>query len=121
MAVVMENYGTSLACDFGPLALKAIQQRMIGAGWCRGVINQRIGRMKRIFRWAVSESLIPPTVLQALQAVEGLKKGRTAARETEPVRPVADEVVDKTLRFASRQVAAMARLQRLTGMRSGEV
>ncbi|HTQ37410.1 MAG TPA: hypothetical protein VMJ32_00170 [Pirellulales bacterium] len=48
-------YGHTLACDFGPLALKALQQRMISDDLSRGVINSRIGKIKRVFRWAVSE------------------------------------------------------------------
>src|SRR5947207_3195119 len=40
-----ELYGHSRANDFGPLALKAVRQRMVEAGWCRGLVNQRAGRM----------------------------------------------------------------------------
>src|SRR5262249_47774505 len=59
-------------------------------------------------------------VLHALQAVRGLTKGRTEARETEPVRPVDPERVEAVLPFLRATVAAMVRLQRLTGMRPGE-
>ncbi len=45
----------------------------------------------------------------------------TSARESEPVRPVPDEHVDAIRPFVSRQIGAMIELQRLTGMRSGEV
>lgn len=54
------------------------------------------------------------------------KRGRvtneyTAARETSPVRPITDEIVEKTLPFLSRVVADMVRLQRIAGMRPEEV
>jgi integrase len=57
----------------------------------------------------------------ALQAVPGLKKGRTEARESEPVKPVPDASVEAVRPFVSAQVWAMVQLQRLTGMRPGEV
>jgi integrase len=60
-------------------------------------------------------------VLHGLQAVAGLRAGRSGARETEPVKPVPDAFVDAVLAFVSPQVGAMIELQRITGMRSGEV
>src|SRR4051794_36419032 len=39
-------YGATPAPDFGPLALAAVRQKMIESNWCRGVINQRIDRIK---------------------------------------------------------------------------
>jgi integrase len=116
-----ELYGHTAAKDFGPLALKALRQKMIESGLCRGVVNQRIGRIRRVFKWAVAEQLIPEPVYRALMAVAGLQRGRSAARETEPVKPVADTVVDATTPYLRPQVAAMVRLQRHTGMRPGEL
>jgi integrase len=64
---------------------------------------------------------VPASVYQALKAVGGLPKGRSEAREPEPVRPVSDADVDAVKPYVSRQVWAMVELQRLTGMRPGEV
>lgn len=94
---------------------------MIEAGLSRGVINSRIGKIKRVFRWAVSEELAPPSHMHALSTVMGLQKGRTPAREVEPVKPVANEAVDATLPFLPPVVADMVRFQRLTGCRPEEV
>lgn len=94
---------------------------MIAQGLCRTEINKRIGRIKRAFKWAVSEELVPASVYHGLQTVAGLKYGRTAARESEPVRPVADAHVNAVLPFVAPQIRAMVQLQRLTGMRPGEV
>jgi integrase len=77
--------------------------------------------LKRVFKWGVSEELIKPEVLVGLQSVAGLKRGRSAAYETEPVKPVAQHIVDQTLPYLTKPVAAMVRLQLLTGMRPGEV
>jgi integrase len=87
----------------------------------RGVINQRVGHILRVFRWGVAEELVPETVHRALTAMPGLQKGRADAHEGEGVKPVAIEVVEKTLPKLPAPVAAMVRLQVLTGMRVGEV
>lgn len=118
---VKELYGHTLARDFGPLALKAIQHRFIRDGICRNQINHRIGKIKRVFKWAVSEQLIPPAVFQALAKVDGLRAGRSDARESEPVLPVDDAVIDATIPHLPPVVADMVRFQRLTGCRPGEV
>ena len=87
---------------------------MVTTGLSRGVINSRIGRIKRVFRWAVSEQLAPPSLVVALDTVMGLQRGRTAARETKPVMPISDEVVEKTLPCLPDVVADMVRIQRLS-------
>jgi integrase len=78
-------------------------------------------RIKRVFKWAVSEELISSGVHEALSTVTGLKFGRTSARESEPVKPVDDQTVELTLPYVTPQIAAMIRLAALTGMRPGEV
>lgn len=114
-------YGETPAADFGPLKLKAIRRRMIDARMCRGVVNQRIGRVRRIVKWGVGEELVPPAVYQALAAVAGLQQGRTEARETQPVKPVPADVMDATLPHLTPHVRAMVELLRYTGMRPAEV
>jgi integrase len=101
--------------------LKTVRQKLIDAGLARGVINQRIGRIRRMFKWAVENQLIKPDVFQALQAVRGLARGRSKAKETKKVPPVAPETVEHTLPHLTRHVAAMVRVQLLTGARPGEV
>jgi len=113
-------YGHTSVADFDSLALEAVRDQMIRGGHARGRVNKDIDRIKRVFKWGVARRLVPASVLQLLQAVEGLRSGRSAAKETEPVRPVAEAVVEETLPHVSDQVAAMARLQLLTGMRPGE-
>jgi integrase len=118
---VRELYGHTTAAKFGPLALKACQDAMIAKGWARTYINRQINRGRRMFAWAVSCELLPATVHQALITVPGLRKGRSAAKEKPPVAPVPEGIVDKTLEHLLPTVAAMVRLQRLTGMRPQEV
>ncbi len=114
-------YGDTLARDFGPLQLKAVRQAMIDSGLCRNEVNKRTGRITRIFKWAVGEAMVPPSVHHGLVAVSGLRRGRADVRESERVMPVPDAFVDAIRCHVSRQIWAMIQLQRLTGMRPGEV
>ena len=124
-------YGATLARDFGPLAFQAVRQTLLAGyehpkyGWqappCRNVINHRMERIRAVFRWASAQELAPPSVYHGLLAVRGLEAGRSDARETEPVRPVPDALVNGVRPFVSRQVAALIDLQLLTGARPGEL
>ncbi len=107
--------------EFGPRCLKAVRQEMVESNLCRRTVNARVNRIRRMFKWGVEEELVPANVLHALQAVAPLKYGRSSARESEPVKPVPDHFVDAVEDHVARPVWAMIELQRLTGMRSGEV
>jgi integrase len=114
-------YGHTPARQFGPLALRALQEEMARSGLCRTTINARINRVRRFFKWAVSFERLPPAVHQALKDVPGLQWGRGTVRESDPVGSVPAEVVEASLPFLPAPVAAMVRLQLLTGCRPGEV
>jgi integrase len=116
-----ELYGHTQAVALGPLALRALRQTWVDAGLSRRFIDQRVWRVKKAFKWAVSEELVPPAVSQTLQAVEGLHQGRSAARELPPVGPIPAKHIDAVLPLLRPPVRAMVELQRLTGMRPGEV
>jgi integrase len=107
--------------EFGPLKLIEVRDTMIGLNLSRNLINQRVGRIKRMFKWAVSRQLVSPIIYQGLITVEGLKRGRCAARETEKRRPVEERHVYAILPYTTPVVAAMVELQLLTGMRPGEL
>ena len=82
---VRELYGESPATSFGPMALKVVRQKFVELKWSRKSVNARVERVRRIFKWAVAEELVSPLIYQALSAVAGLQRGRTTARETEPI------------------------------------
>ncbi len=87
----------------------------------RGQINKRVGRIRRMVAWGVEEEWFPPTILHALKAIKGLKRGRTEAKEGKKVLPVPEAFVDAVRPHVSRQVWAMIELQRCSGMRPTEV
>ncbi len=109
------------APDFGPLLMEAARADMIRDGLARTTINSQCGRIRRMFRWAVSKELLRPQVLTALEVVAPLKEGRCEARETPAVQAVADEDVDAVLPALSEQLHAVVNLLRLTGARTGEI
>ena len=82
---------------------------------CRRVVNSRIQRLTQCYKWAVGEELVAVEVFQALKAVPGLKKHRTEARESEPVKPVPIEAVEVVLPLLTLRLAGAVRFQRFTG------
>ncbi len=114
-------YGRTPAAKFGPKSLRALREEMTREGLSRTTINFRVGKIVQMFRWAVGEELIPPSVHQAIAAVPGLQKVRSEARELDPVKPVPEAHVEAVLPYVKRQVWTMIELQRLAGMRPGEV
>jgi integrase len=90
-------------------------------GWSRGHINKAIGRIRRCFKWAVENELVRPDIYHGLMAVSGLRKGRSEAKETDPVLPVDDETVQATLPHLTSVVADMVRFQRITCCRPQDV
>jgi integrase len=124
MQPLMDLHAGTLACEFGPKALKEVRARMVTygrKGWCRNLINSRIGKLRRMFRWAVAEELVDAHVLAALEAVQGLVPGELGVRESEPVKPVDPDLLKAIYPYCNRRIRAMLRVQRIVGMRPGEV
>jgi integrase len=103
---------------FGALSLEKARAAMIALGWSRQYCNKQTNRVRRIFRWGVSKELVPPMVLESLRSLDPLREGRCNAPETPPVTPVDAADVEATVVYCPPVLAAMIRLQRLTGMRS---
>nr|MCU0706775.1 tyrosine-type recombinase/integrase [Pirellula sp.] len=87
----------------------------------RQYINKMMRYLLRILKWGCSEGLVPPAVYESCRCVAPLKRGRTEAPESKPVLPVADHIVDATVKHCTEVVADMVRFQRLVGCRPGEL
>ena len=103
-------YETTPVWEFGPAALRTVREQMIAASLSRKVVNARINRVRRIFKWGVENELVDPGVLQGLQSVSPLKEGRSKAREISPVKPVSQEHIDAVLALVTRPVRAMIKV-----------
>ena len=118
---LIELFGPLELDLFGPLKLKEVRERMIDLGWSRKVINKRISQIKRLFKWAVSEQVVSPVLLQGLESVEGLRRGRTRAKEMPRVLPADERDIYAVLPFMPDVIADMVQIQLHTGMRPCEL
>lgn len=118
---VRRLYGTSRAADFGPAELKAVRAAMVASGLSRGVVNARVNKIRRVWKWGAAEGLVDAAVYTALMTLDPLRKHRTDAPESPGVAPVDEAAVRATLPHMPEPVAAMVELQLLTGCRVGEI
>jgi integrase len=116
-----ENYGHTLAADFGPLSLRSVRDGWVRDGIARKHINARVGKIRRFFKFAVSHELLPPAVLDGLRAVEPLTFGHTTAKESAPREAVDEAVFRETLPHLSPTVQAILELMWWTGARPDEI
>lgn len=114
-------YGHTPAAMFTTLSLEAIRQAMIDHGLCRNRINKDTARIRRMFRWGAAKHHVQASIYHELATLEGLRAGRSAAKETAPIRAVPLETVEATLPWLAETIADMVRLQLESGMRSGEL
>ena len=71
LRILRKSYAHTPACNFGPLSLQAIQQKLASKGKSRGYINRIAEQIKRVFRWAVAQELLPVAVFHAVQTAPG--------------------------------------------------
>jgi integrase len=84
-------------------------------------INGRLRIIKQAFAWARMYGLVDKATAYDVSLVPGLRAGRSRAVAAKKILPVPQEVLDATLAVATPTIAAMIRLQLITGMRSGEM
>lgn len=130
LRIVRKLYGSTPASEFGPNRLRAIRDDMVRGDafgdkpripWSRPYVNGQIHRVCAMFKWAASHEKLPASIYHQLKTVPALKRGRTTARETQPVGPVSVDAVNAVRPFLSRQVRALIDLQLHTGARGGEL
>ena len=118
---LLDLYRRLPAESFSVHCLKQVRQAMVASGLSRKTVNQRIWRIRRMFRWAAEEELVPAEILASLSVLRSLQQGRTEAPEREAVTAVSEEHFRAVLPFLRTPVRAMVELQWWTGARPGEV
>ena len=118
---LVDLYGHELVNEFGPLALKAVREKYIRAGWCRKYINKSVCRVRHLFRWGCENELVEPATLQKLEAVSPLLAGRTEAPDRPARKPVPQEQIDAVRAVLCQRHRDLLDLQLLTAARSGEL
>lgn len=121
MRAMFELFADLPTEDFGPKSLVLYQETLAQRGLSRSTTNDRTRLVRQAFKWAVREEKVSPMVHHGLMAVRGLRRGRAGVKETEPVRPVPEAHIDAALPRMPDPVAAMVRLQLLSGARPGEM
>jgi len=118
--LLRDHCGMTRVEDLRPPTMRAIHATMIARGNCLNTVKDRMTRIRAILRWGVSEELVPPDVYARCKAVAPPTE-HEGVRITKEREPVGDDVVGATLPHLPPTVADMVVLQRLTGMRSGEL
>jgi len=123
-----ELYGNTPVNEFGSKRLKMVRERMIQegvnekGGYSRYYVNDHVAIIKNFFRWGVEEELVPVEVHQALLAVQQLRKGREQrVKNSQKIKPVAEDLVFETIPFLAPQLSTMVLLQLHSAMRPDEV
>jgi len=86
----------------------------------RATINDYVGVVRAMYRWAVERGMANASVWHGLQAVESLKWGRSKAKESKRVTAVGRETVEQTLPHLSLTLRAMVEVLWHTPMRVEE-
>jgi hypothetical protein len=73
-------YGETPATEFGPRSLKALREALIQKNQSRRYVNDQIDNIKRMFKWGVSEELLPPSTYHALASVAAAEISELHAR-----------------------------------------
>jgi integrase len=120
---LLKLYGDNIPVDsFTPKCLRLFRQGLIDTHrFCRKTVNNYVCRVVGIFTWGVSEECVQPNTEALLKAVKPLQEGYVGTYDLPEREDVSDDVIKATLPFMPPTVAAMVKLQRLTGMRPSEV
>lgn len=90
-------------------------------GLSRRTVNDRMARIKRLFRWGVEQRLVPGSTWHELSAFRGLTKGRSGVHDNAPVEAVPWSMVEAVLPHLVPTMADAVRLQWWCGARPSEV
>ena len=101
----VKHYGHESVDAFTPLSLVFLQKQWVEQGYARLTINSYVCIIRQAFKHGVKFGWVDAQIHYALQAVDNLKAGRTKAPEYQKVKPVAADVVEKTLPFLQPIVA----------------
>lgn len=121
MRTMRALFGGEYVVDLVHRDMLRLRDEWISQGLARVSVNRHIWTVKKMLAWALDEALIPAVCKAELSQTSPLKRNRSEARETEPVRPVDDATVGATLAALPPNTADMVRVHRLTGMRPCEL
>lgn len=104
--------------------VRAWRNELAEEGLTRTYINRCLRYAQAVFVWMDEEELLTPdqyTAVEAAFRLPKLKPGRSKARESAPVEPVSDEILEAYVRVLPPVPKCVVQLLRLTGARIGEL
>lgn len=125
-----EWFPTADGDNFDQFDLETFRQRMEGLTYisggkrkkyCRLSINKTVSALKKVLKWGVLENKFNSENFHKIALVPQLQMGETTAPESERKVLVNDSDVAATLPYMSEKYADIIRIQRITGMRTGEI
>ena len=87
----------------------------------RATVSTRIGYIRRCWRWAETEELVPEGRWNSLRSVASLRPGRTPAKEPKPIGAVEWAQIEPVLAKLSPTLADVIRVLWHTGARPAEI
>lgn len=121
MKRLVTKFGRLPIRKFTPLKMREFQQHCVKADLARSTINAYCREVRAFFKWAASEQRIPLEIYQAACTVNNLQRGRSGAREPEPIKPVSLQDVFRLRSFIRPVYFKLCRLQLLTAARPSEL
>jgi integrase len=124
LRLVRSMYGELEAAKFNAVSYAALRIKLVESGPCISTGRARLGVIKRMIAWGIAREMIPDKILNLIQAfekAEPLRVGRDAVKPSKKIKPAPEEHIQAILPHISPTIRAMIELQRLTGMRPGEV
>jgi integrase len=119
---VVQLHGTTPVSDFGPRQLEQVRSHLVAEKLNGKLVNKYVGKVRAAWKWSYQREMIPLEAYVRLTLLPPLTRSN-APHVTwhDPVEDVPGWVVDATLPYLHPIVADMVRLQRLAGLRPGEV
>jgi integrase len=122
MDFLVVHYGSIPADEFTAGCLHTTRTAIIKSErFCRDGINDYVRRIVTLFRWGVSVGLVNPMTAWGLTTVKPLEPDYPDTFDHPEREYVTDDVIIATLPLLPPTLQAMIKLQRLVGMRPGEV
>ena len=87
----------------------------------RSTVNAYTKALRRIIRWAYRQEIAGRDELDAVNTMDALRARQSQAREPRRRMPVPDEILLATCEHLPETYAVMAKIQRLSGVRPGEI
>jgi integrase len=121
MAIPIRLFGDMEVVDFELANLRRCREKMVDSGLCRTTINSRINRIRRVFRWAAGEQLVPTEIWANLLPLEPLEEGRSEAKEPEAKGTVSEAQIEAAEAHMTAPVRGIVEVLRWSAARPSEV